>query len=277
MRKGILVLLLVLFGNCSPIFGHKRLDNQVVIITGATRGIGKGIAQVFASEGAKLVLVGRSEEQLVKLTHELNETGAEAIYVTADVTSEKDMERMAQTALSHFGRIDVLCPNAGIYPMARLETMTFEQWQKVIDVNLTGVFLAMKACIPTMKSQNRGKIVVTSSISGPYTALPGYSHYTASKSGIGGLIRTAAVELAKYNINVNAVEPGNILTEAFEAVGPDHVRNMLRAVPLNRLGTTQDVAYAMLFLATDEASYITGQSIVIDGGQILPETHFADY
>ena len=106
----------------------------------------------------------------------------------------------------------MLCHNAGIYPHARLENMTLEEWQKVIDVNMTGTFLAVKSCIPTMKSQGHGKIVITSSISGPQTALPGYSHYTASKGGVAGFIRTAAVELAKYKINVNAVEPGNIMT-----------------------------------------------------------------
>src|SRR5476651_452025 len=155
--------------------------------------------------------------------------------------------------------------------------MSLEQWKKVIDVNLTGTFLAVKACIPAMKAQGGGKIVITSSISGPQTALPGYSHYTASKGGVAGFIRTAAVELAKYKININAVEPGNIITEGFNELGDDHINNMVRAVPLGRLGTPEDVAHAMLFLASKEASYITGQSLIVDGGQTLPESHFSEY
>lgn len=252
----------------------QRFKNQVVIVTGASRGIGKGIAQQFAKEGAKLVLVGRDEPALQMALSELH---AEAIYVQADVSSAQDMERLVQETLTQFGKIDVLCHNAGIYPLSRLETMTLAEWQKVIDVNLTGTFLAVKACIPWMKSQGHGKIVITSSISGPQTALPGFSHYTASKGGVAGFIRTAAVELAKYKININAVEPGNIITESFHDLGQEHVDNMLRAIPLGRLGTPEDVAQATLFLASPASSFITGQSIIVDGGQTLPETHFAEY
>jgi len=255
----------------------QRFQDQVVIVTGASRGIGKGIAQLFANEGAKLVLVGRDEAALAHVTENLSKEGALAISVLGDVSKPEDVERIIQETLNHYGRIDVLCHNAGIYPHARLENMTLEQWQKVIDVNLTGTFLAVKACIPAMKAQGGGKIVITSSISGPQTALPGYSHYTASKGGVAGFIRTAAVELAKYKININAVEPGNIITEGFNELGQDHINNMVRAVPLGRLGTPEDVAHAMLFLASKEASYITGQSLIVDGGQTLPESHFSEY
>lgn len=255
----------------------QRFQDQVVIVTGASRGIGKGIAQLFASEGAKLVLVGRDEKALNQVTEGLTKEGTQVLSVLADVSSSEDVERVIQDTLTRYGRIDVLCHNAGIYPQARLENMTLEQWQKVIDVNLTGTFLAVKACIPAMKAQGGGKIVITSSISGPQTALPGYSHYTASKGGVAGFIRTAAVELAKYKININAVEPGNIITEGFNELGEDHINNMVRAVPLGRLGTPEDVAHAMLFLASKEASYITGQSLIVDGGQTLPESHFSEY
>jgi 3-oxoacyl-[acyl-carrier protein] reductase len=250
------------------------LLNQVVIITGASRGIGKGIAQQFAREGAKLVLVGRDKSALEIAVQELQ---TQAIYVQADVSNPKDMEKMVQDTIARYGKIDILCHNAGIYPHSRLETMTLDEWQKVIDTNLTGTFLAVKACIPFMKSQGGGKIVITSSISGPQTALPGFSHYTASKGGIAGFVRTAAVELAKYKININAVEPGNIMTEGLDELGQDHIDNMIRAIPLGRLGTPEDVAQAILFLASKEASYITGQSIIVDGGQTLPESHFSEY
>lgn len=255
----------------------KRFKDQVVIVTGASRGIGRGIAYLFANEGAKLLLVGRDEVHLKAVKTSIEAMGEKAICIQADVSNPEDMERMVTQALAEFGKVDVLCHNAGIYPLARLENMTLQEWQKVIDVNLTGTFLAVKACIPTMKNQGFGKIVVTSSISGPQTALPGYSHYTASKSGIAGFIRTAAVELAKYKININAVEPGNIITEGLEATGADHINNMIRAIPLGRLGTSEDIAYAVMFLASKEADFITGQSIIIDGGQTLPESHFSDY
>jgi 3-oxoacyl-[acyl-carrier protein] reductase len=280
MKKIFQLILGVLMLTSSLVAQEKlsqRFQDQVVIVTGASRGIGKGIAQLFANEGAKLVLVGRDEAALAHVTENLSKEGALAISVLGDVSKPEDVERIIQETLNHYGRIDVLCHNAGIYPHARLENMTLEQWQKVIDVNLTGTFLAVKACIPAMKAQGGGKIVITSSISGPQTALPGYSHYTASKGGVAGFIRTAAVELAKYKININAVEPGNIITEGFNELGQDHINNMVRAVPLGRLGTPEDVAHAMLFLASKEASYITGQSLIVDGGQTLPESHFSEY
>jgi 3-oxoacyl-[acyl-carrier protein] reductase len=255
----------------------KRFKDQVVIVTGASRGIGRGIAYLFAEEGAKVFLVGRDEQQLKAVKASIEDRGEKAVYALADVSNSEDMERMIAKVLTEFGKVDVLCHNAGIYPHARLEDMTLQEWQKVIDVNLTGTFLAVKACIPTMKAQGSGKIVITSSISGPVTALPGYSHYTASKSGIAGFIRTAAVELAKYKININAVEPGTIAAEGLDAMGAEHIDNMLRAIPLGRLGNPEDIAYAVMFLASKEANYITGQSIIIDGGQTLPESHFSDY
>lgn len=253
----------------------KRFEGQVVIVTGASRGIGRGIANLFAREGAALVLVGRDVEQLEAVKKAIEATGGQAIWVKADVSNPEDMSRMVQQALQKYGKVDVLCHNAGIYPHARLENMSLEEWQKVIDVNLTGTFLAVKACIPTMKNQGAGKIVVISSISGPRTGLPGYSHYTASKGGVAGFVKTAAIELAKYKININSVEPGNILTEGL--VGSEHTNSMLPAIPLGRLGTPEDIAFAVLFLASHESDYITGQSLIVDGGQTLPENHYSEY
>lgn len=255
----------------------RRFHEQVVIVTGASRGIGRGIANLFAQEGAKLVLVGRDTEQLETVKKAIEAIGAQAIWIKADVSKQEDMDRMVQQALQKYGKIDVLCHNAGIYPHARLENMTLEEWQKVINVNLTGTFLAVKACITTMKNQGGGKIVIISSISGPQTALPGYSHYTASKGGVAGFVKTAAVELAKYKININAVEPGNILTEGLAVTGSDHTNSMLPAIPLGRLGTPEDIAFAVLFLASHESNYITGQSLIVDGGQTLPESHYSEY
>ncbi len=255
----------------------KRFEGQVVIVTGASKGIGRGIAELFAREGAQVVLVAREEAPLRLVKEAIENRGEKAICVQADVSNPQDMERLAMATMKAYGKIDVLCHNAGIYPQARLENMTLEEWQNVINVNLTGTFLAVKACIPTMKNQRHGKIVVISSISGPQTGLPGHSHYTASKGGIAGFIKTAAVELAKYDILINAVEPGNIITEGLETMGPEYKDNMLRAVPLGRLGTPEDIGYAVMFLSSHESAYITGQSLIVDGGQTLPESHFSEY
>jgi 3-oxoacyl-[acyl-carrier protein] reductase len=254
-----------------------RFKNSVVVVTGASRGIGKGVLESFAKEGAFVVLVGRDEGLLSQVAADIESNGGEAFAIKADVSKQEDMQEMIQSVIARYGKVDVLCHNAGIYPHSRLETMTLDEWQKVIDVNLTGTFLAVKACIPYMKAAKKGKIVITSSISGPTTAFPGFAHYAASKAGVNGFVRTCAVELAKYNINVNAVEPGTIINESVEALGQEHVANMVRAVPLGRLGTCQEVATVIMFLASSDASYITGQSIIIDGGQTLPESSFMEF
>lgn len=255
----------------------KRIGDKVAIIIGASRGIGEGIARVFAKEGAKLLLVGRDENKLSKLTQELCSEGDRVCYYQGDIAKENDMAGMVEKAINTFGRIDILCQNAGIYPQVDLEDMTIQEWDEVLETNLRGTFLAIKACLPQMKTQQYGKIVLTSSISGPKVGWPGGTHYTASKAGMNGLMRTAAVELAKYNITINGVEPGNIVTGSLEDLGEDWLENMKKAIPLGYLGVPEDVAYAHLFLASDESRYITGQSIVVDGGQILPESHFMDY
>lgn len=254
-----------------------RLLNKKAIIIGASKGIGRGIAQVFAREGADLLLVGRNENALKNVAEALTQGNVTADYFVADVCNESDMTGMVDKAISLFGRIDILCANAGIYPLGWLGKMDLAQWNQVITTNLTSVFLATNACLPFMKKQNYGRIVVTSSISGPQVGLPGYSHYTASKSGISGFIKTAAIELAQHNITINAVEPGNIFTEGLEEVGAEHIERMKKAIPMGRLGTPEDIGLATLFLASDDAKYITGQSLVVDGGQILPESSFLPF
>jgi len=224
-----------------------------------------------------VVLVARDEAALKAVTRSITDKGGKAIYIIGDVSNAKDMQKAAQECISMYGKIDVLCHNAGIYPHARLETMSQKEWEEVISVNLTGTFLALQACLSQMKAQNGASVVITSSISGPRTALSGFSHYTASKAGVNGFIKTAAVELAKYNIRINAVEPGNIMTDTLETLGDEHVASMTRAIPLGRLGLPDDVAGATLFLASNDASFITGQSIIVDGGQTLPESHFSEF
>ncbi len=254
----------------------KRLENKVAVIIGASKGIGRGIAKVFAKNGALLCLTGRNESLLANVVKEVS-TDTTAEYYLGDVTNENDMTGLIDKVMTTHGKIDILCINAGIYPLGWLGKMTLTQWNEVISTNLTSVFLATNLCLPIMKKQQYGRIVITSSISGPKVGLPGYSHYTASKAGISGFIRTAAIELAKYNITINAVEPGNILTEGLEDVGEEHMKRMTKAIPMGRLGTTEDIGFATLFLASDEAKFITGQTLVVDGGQVLPESVFLPF
>lgn len=253
-----------------------RLKEKVAIVTGAGKGIGGGIARVFASEGAKVLVVDVDEQWGMKTVSRIKEAGGEASFVKADVSKKKDMELMARTALERYGRIDVLCNNAGIYKnMARIEEMTEEDWDKILTVNLKGTFLAVKACVPQMIKQKYGRILITSSTTGNRTAIIGLSHYAASKGGINGFIRNVALELAEHNITVNGVEPGNILTEGMmEVVGEEYVRINEEVIPMGRLGEPEDIGYAMAFLASEEAKFITGQTIVVDGGQILPESAY---
>lgn len=243
-----------------------------VIVTGASKGIGKGIARVFAAQGAQVLLVARDELSIERAAQEIRSAGAAARACAADVSNPADTTRMAHTALEWFGGIDILCCNAGIFPSALLTEMSPGQWDQVLDINLKGTFLCVSACLPHLRARGKGRIVVTSSITGPITGFPGWSHYAASKAGQLGFIRTAALELAPHNITINAVLPGNIQTEGVEALGQKYIAGMTAAIPLRRLGSVEDVAYAALFLASDEAAFITGQTIVVDGGQVLPES-----
>jgi len=245
------------------------LKGKSVVVTGASKGIGKGIARVFAGNGANVMVVARNARQARAAAKEL---GQSASAFGADVTKLEDMEKMAKAAARKNGGIDVLCANAGIFPQAKIEDMSPEQWDEVLATNLKGTFLAVKACLPYLKKSGAGRIVITSSITGPITGFPGWTHYGASKSGQLGFLRTACIELAKYGITVNAVMPGNIVTEGLEGLGADYLKTMAASIPLKRLGSVEDIGYAALFLASKEAGYITGQTIVVDGGQILPES-----
>jgi 3-oxoacyl-[acyl-carrier protein] reductase len=206
---------------------------------------------------------------------EIRAKGGVASALAADVSNADDCARMARSAAELYGGVDIVCCNAGIFPAARLGEMSVADWDQVLDINLKGTFLTVHACLAELKARGQGRIIVTSSITGPITGYPGWSHYAASKAGQLGFVRTAAIELAPHNITVNAVLPGNILTEGVEALGPEYVARMTSAIPQRRLGTVEDVAYAALFLASDEAGFITGQTIVVDGGQVLPESHLA--
>jgi 3-oxoacyl-[acyl-carrier protein] reductase len=248
------------------------IAGRSVIVTGASKGIGKGIARVFAKAGAKVLIVARDLAAAQRTADEIKAAGGTAAAHAADVTKWEDMERMAIAAAKAHGPVDILCANAGIFPAAKLTEMTAEKWDEVLATNLKGTFLAVKACLPAMKKKGKGRIIVTSSITGPVTGYPGWTHYGASKAGQLGFLRTAAIELAPSNITINAVMPGNIRTEGLEGLGPEYEKKMTDSVPLRRLGTVEDIGYGALYFASDEAGYVTGQTLIIDGGQILPES-----
>lgn len=248
------------------------LDGKSAIVTGASKGIGKGIAQVFARHGARLLVVARHLDSAEAAASELREAGGDASAFAADVRDLASMEAAVAAAVERHGGLDILCANAGIFPQAKIETMTSDEWDEVVDTNLKGTFISVKACLPALKNSSQGRIVITSSITGPVTGFPGWTHYAASKAGQLGFLRTACIELAKYGITVNAVMPGNIVTEGLENLGADYLKTMAASIPLKRLGDVEDIGYAALFLASKEAAYITGQTIIVDGGQILPES-----
>jgi 3-oxoacyl-[acyl-carrier protein] reductase len=247
----------------------KSLDGQTAIVTGASKGIGKGIARCFAEAGANVLVVSRNFAEAEKTAAEI---GAKASAFAADITSPADCAAMAQAALDRHGSLDVLCANAGIFPAAKLGAMTPEDFDRVMNTNLKGTFLSVNAVLPAMKAAKRGRIVLTSSITGPITGFPGWAHYGASKAGQLGFMRTAAIELAPWNITVNAVMPGNIRTEGLDGLGAAYIAGMEASIPQKRLGGVADIGNAALFFASEEAAYITGQTLVIDGGQTLPES-----
>jgi 3-oxoacyl-[acyl-carrier protein] reductase len=251
------------------------IEGRSVIVTGASKGIGKGIARVFATKGARVLVVARNIGPAEAMANEIRAAGGKASALAADVSSWPDAQRIAAEATAQFGGIDILCANAGIFPAAKLHELTPEAWDEVLGTNLKGTFLTIKACLPAMKAKRKGRIVVTSSITGPITGYPGWTHYGASKAGQLGFMHTAAIELAPHNITINAVMPGNIKTEGLDGMGAEYLGKMTASIPMKRLGSVEDIAYAALFFASDEAAYITGQTLVVDGGQVLPESLMA--
>jgi 3-oxoacyl-[acyl-carrier protein] reductase len=244
------------------------IAGRAVVVTGGTRGIGKGIAAVFARSGARVLITGRDEEAARAAADDVGAAG----YVLADVARKADCERVAAVAVQRLGGIDVLCANAGIFPSARLADMTETDIDLMLGTNLKGTILTVQACLGPLAASGHGRVILTSSITGPITGYPGWTHYGASKAGQLGFMRTAAIELAGDKITVNAVLPGNIVTEGLIEMGEEYMAGMTAAIPLHRLGTVDEIGYTALFLATDEAAFITGQTIVVDGGQILPES-----
>jgi len=248
------------------------IKDKSVIVTGGTKGIGRGIAKVFMALGARVCVVGRNENDGTATVETLRRDGGSVQFCRGDVKDRVDMERVAATVAAEFGGVDILCANAGIFPQATLEELTEGEWEDVFATNLKGMLFSIQACLPYLKKSVAGRIVLTSSITGPITGYPGWSHYGATKAGMLGFMRTAAIELAKFKITINAVLPGNVLTEGLIDMGQQYIATMAAAIPLQRLGAVEEVGYAAAFLASEEAGFITGQTLVLDGGQTLPES-----
>ena len=251
---------------------NKRLAGKVAIITGAGQGIGEAIARLFAREGAKIIVNARTEAKVISVAEDITADGGVACGVPADIGESTGVEQLIEETQQRFQHIDILVHNAGIFPYALLEDLDEDSWNKVLNVNLTSAYRLTKACLPAMKERGAGRVLFTSSVQGNYVAVPGCAHYAASKAGLTGLIKSAALELAPHKITVNSVEPGLVLTSGVEQALSERRRGLMADyVPLKRWGEPVEIAHAMLYLASKEAAYVTGQTIVVDGGALLPQ------
>jgi 3-oxoacyl-[acyl-carrier protein] reductase len=250
------------------------LSNKTAIVTGAGHGICAGIAQVFARAGAKVVVATRSAGNGQATVDAINQNGGDALLIQCDVGNRADVEAVVAQTVAHYGRVDIGVHNAAIYPIHYIEDLSDEVLDQTLAVNMKAAFWLTQACLPHFRKQGGGRLIFTSSVTGPRVAMPGTAHYAMSKGGMNGFIRTAALEYARENITINGVEPGYILTQAMSALGSEEeLKAMAECIPQGHLGKPEDIANTMLFLASDEAGYITGQTIVVDGGSTLPESH----
>jgi 3-oxoacyl-[acyl-carrier protein] reductase len=248
------------------------LDGRSAIVTGASRGIGKGIARALGRAGAAVLVVARDGEAAQAAADELRSDGVTAAAIRADVAEPEGVEAIAAAARQAHGGIDIVCANAGIFPQSTLDELSFAELEEVLRVNLIGSMFMVRACLPDLRASGRGRVILTSSITGPVTGMPGFTAYAASKAGQLGFMRAAAVELAADGITVNALLPGNVETEGLATLGDEYRREMERTIPGGRLGTVDDIGHAAVYLASVEAGFVTGQALVLDGGQILPES-----
>ena len=244
-----------------------RLEGKVALISGGARGMGAAEAKLFAEEGARVVLGDVLEEEGHQVEAEIAESGGEAVFVHLDVTSESDWQGAVDTAVERFGKLDILVNNAGIFNRAFIHEQSEEDWDRVMNINGKGVFLGTKAAIPAMREAGGGSIVNISSVAGLIGSMNSTA-YNASKGAVRLLTKSTAIQYAKEGIRCNSVHPGPIETPMLDLVYPSAETRAQRqdAIPIGRLGRMEDVAKGVLFLASDEASYMTGSELVIDGG-----------
>ncbi len=241
------------------------LKGRTALVTGGSQGIGRGIADVLHSHGATVAVTGVTAEEL----EDANNAG----YLTyqLDVRDKEQTEAVIARAAEDLGGLSILASNAGVYPQVCIDDMTEKDFDDIFDINVKGMVYSIQAALPYLREHGKGRIVVTSSITGNYTGYPGWSHYGGTKAAQMGFVRSLAIELARDGITVNAVMPGNVVTPSLEALGQDYIDGMSKSVPRGSLGTPEDIGEAVAYLASDGAGFVNGQAIVVDGGQILPE------
>ena len=242
------------------------LSGQTAIVTGASQGLGRGMAIALGSAGAKVACIARNAEKLAATVAAIQEAGGQAEAMTCDVSKKESVNQVVDTVSDDWGRLDIMVNNAGITRDGLLPRMTDENWDDVITTNLRGSFLFCRAASRVMMSARYGRIINISSVSG-LIGKAGQTNYSASKAGLIGLTRSLSKELAKRSVTVNAVAPGFIESEMTDSLGPDMLKQLVKAkIPANRIGTAEDVAACVLFLASPAASYVTGQVLTVDGG-----------
>lgn len=252
------------------------LSGRICIVTGGGQGIGRAIVRTFVAHGANVVIADNSHTRCEEAANEVISCGGRALAVCADIGDRDDIDDLVRRSERELGGVDVVVHNAAVFPLRDFEAIDSELLERTLAVNLKAAFWLTQAALPALRRSGRGRVLVTSSVTGPRVAYPGLAHYAASKAGLNGFVRAAALELASARITVNGVEPGMIATPAAANLGDEaHSAELARGVPLGRLGEAQDIASAMLFLASDAAAYITGQTIVVDGGALLPECRLA--
>jgi 3-oxoacyl-[acyl-carrier protein] reductase len=247
-------------------------SGKTLLVTGGAQGIGRAIVEAFALRGARVMIADLRLAQAQSLATDLTARACQVEAIDIDLADATAVFALVQGLERDWGRLDILIHNAGYFPLTPFAEITPAILDRTLAVNLSALFWLTQAALPMFQRQGNGCVLVTSSVTGPRVAYPGLSHYAASKAGVNGFIRNAALELASHRVRVNGVEPGMIATPAMDNLGDGQVNGDIASqVPLGRLGTAEDIAGAMLFLASDLAAYITGQTIVVDGGSTLPE------
>lgn len=253
--------------------GAFGLGGKVALVTGGGRGIGAAIAQVFAQAGAQVLIANRTEAAGESVAAGIRAAGGTAQAIGCDICRHAEADRAVAEAVQRFGALDIVVHNAAVNPWSRIEAMNDADLELTLAVNLKACFWLAQAALPHWRARGAGRMLVTSSVTGPRVVMPGSAHYAASKAGVNGFIRSAALELAPDRVTVNGVEPGYIAKLGGSLLSnPERAARIARYIPAGELGKPEDIAFAMCFLASAAARYVTGQTIVVDGGSTLPES-----
>ena len=249
--------------------GFKDFIGKTALITGAGQGIGAAIAEMLAERGANVAIIDINQDAAGKTCEKINAASGNAKFFSADVAKEQDINAMTKKITDTFGSLDILVNNAGVLSTSATEELSVENWERTISINLKGAFICCKAVLPIMKKSMYGKIVNISSLSGESGGILVGVGYSASKAGLLALTKKLALEAAPFNINVNAIAPGSTNTSMIDALSEEQRKVLMEKIPLNRIGLPEDIAYATCFLASEEASYITGTTLDVNGGLLM--------